>query len=276
LKRVILFRFHGSLDICENRLEILRRLNPGTSIIGLWGGDRAGLQKARKALAPHLEGIWDIPVESSLWKWQHADLALLMWYRHEGRHIPFDMLHLVEWDLLLLASLDRIYEEAGRNGVALTGLTPLERLQHDWYWTSVEPYASQWRQLQRHVREQYGWHGPFFACQGPANAFSKAFLERYSREDVPELVHEELRLPLYAQALGFEVAGLPHIYREIKDPVEMEFFNCEKLLIKERTIHSELLKPLGRRVFHPYRERFRLGYDAGGDAEAEMTDAGKY
>jgi hypothetical protein len=260
LKRIILFRFHGSLDICANRLAILHRLNPGTRILGLWGGDRASLPEARQALASHLEEIWAIPVESSLWKWQHADLALLMWFQMVGRHLPFDMLHLVEWDVLLLASLDQIYGDTGRNGVALTGLTPLERLQHDWYWTSVEPYVTQWRQLQQHVRELHGLHGPYFACQGPANALSRAFLERYAQEAVPALVHEELRLPLYAQALGFEVAGLPHIYREIKDPGEMAFFNCERLLIKERTIRSELLKPQGRRVFHPYRKRFRLDW----------------
>ena len=258
LKRIILFRFHGLLDICANRLELLHHYNPGIRIIGLWGGERAKLLEARHALDSYLESIWDIPVKSSLWKWQHADLALLMWYRHEGRHIAFDMLHLVEWDLLLLASLDLIYEETGRNGVALTGLTPLERIQHDWYWTSVEPYSTQWQQLQKHVREQFGWQGPYFACQGPAAAFSKAFLERYSNEDVPELVHEELRLPLYAQALGFDLAGLPNIYREIRDPDEMKFFNCEKLLIQEHLIRTELLKSRGRRVFHPYRKHFQL------------------
>jgi hypothetical protein len=258
LKRIILFRFHDWLDICANRLDLLHRFNPGTRIIGLWGGDRQGLQEARRALASRLEYIWDIPVKSPLWKWQHADLSLLMWYRDEGRHIPFDMLHLAEWDLLLLASLDRIYGEAGQNGVALTGLTPLARIQHDWAWTSVEPHATQWRQLQEHVRDRYGWQGPHFACQGPACAFSKAFLERYSREEIPELVHEELRIPLYALALGFKVEGLPHIYREIKASREMMFFNCEKLPIKERTIRGELLKPWGRRVFHPYREPWRI------------------
>ena len=258
MKRIILFRFHGALDICANRLAILHRLNPGTRILGLWGGEDAGLPEARQALGARLEGIWSIPAASSLWKWQHADLALLRWFRDLGRHLAFDMLHLVEWDLLLLASLDRIYGEAGREGVALAGLTPLERIQRDWYWTSVEPYATQWRQLQRHARDQYGWQGPAFACQGPANALSRAFLERYAREPVPELVHDELRLPLYAQALGFELAGLPHIYREIKDPGEMKFFNCEKQPIEERTIRSELLKPLGRRVFHPFRNPFQL------------------
>ena len=258
MKRIILFRFHNSLDICANRLELLHRFNPGTSIIGLWGGDSSRLQEAREALAPHLEYIWNIPVESSEWKWQHADVSLLMWYRQEGRHLLFDMLHLVEWDLLLLSSLDRIYGKKGRNGVALTGLTPLECIQQNWYWTSAEPCASEWRQLQQQVRERYGWHGPYFACQGPGNVFSKAFLERYAQEEVPELVHEELRIPLYAQALGFEVTGLPRIYRVIKDPHEMQFFNCEKLLIQESTIRRELRKPWGRRVFHPYRESFRM------------------
>jgi hypothetical protein len=246
------------LDVCANRLELLHRFNPGVPIIGLWGGHRFKLQEARQALASRLEDIWNIPVESPLWKWQHGDLSLLMWHRDQGRRIPFDMLHLVEWDLLPLASLDRIYGEKGRNGVALTGLTPLERIERDWYWTAVEPYATQWRRLQEHVRNRYGWQGPYLACQGPANAFSSAFLERYAQEAIPQLANEELRIPLYAQALGFEVEGLPHIYREIKDPKAMKFFNCEKAPIRTHTIRWELLKPWGRRVFHPYRKIWKL------------------
>ena len=124
MKRIILFRFHGSLDICGNRLAILLRLNPGARIFGLWGGDSAGILEARQDLAAYLEDIWPIPVASSLWKWQHADLALMMWFKAVGRHLPFDMLHFVEWDVLFLASLDEIYGDLGRNGVALAGLTP--------------------------------------------------------------------------------------------------------------------------------------------------------
>lgn len=254
MKRIILFRFHGSLDVCANRLELLHRFNPRAPIIGLWGGDGTGLQEARQKLSSRLEYIWDIPVHSSLWKWQHADLSMLAWYRSEGRDLPFDMLHLVEWDLLLLASLDRIYGTMGRRGVALTALTPLARVPHDWHWTSVEPYATQWHQLQEHVFDRHGWQGPHYACQGPACAFSKAFLERYSREEVPELANEELRIPLYALALGFKVTGLHRIYRAIMDPRDMVFFNCEKQAIKESAIRRELSKPWGRRVFHPYRE----------------------
>lgn len=259
MERIILFRFHTSLDVCINRLQLLRRLNPRTRIIGLWGGERGGFPQAQTLLAPYLEYVWEIPVESPEWKWKNGDLSLLMWYRAEGKHLQFDMLHLVEWDLLILASLDKVYGDAGKHGVALTALTPLERIQHHWAWTALEPYATQWHQLRNHVQDMYGWSGPHLACQGPANALSKTFLDRYALEEVPDLVNEELRIPLYAQALGFEVTALPHIYREIKDPKEMKFFNCEKQRIKTRTIRQEMIKPWGRRVFHPYIKKIPLG-----------------
>ncbi len=258
MRRIILFRFHDSLEVCANRLELLHRFNPGSTIIGLWGGNRAGLPAARQALASRLEHIWEVPVESPHWKWQNADLVLQLWHRHEGWRVPFDVLYLFEWDMLVLASLDQIYGDAGRNGLAMTGLTPMERVQHTWYWTTAEPYATHWRQLQGHVRERYGWNGPHFACHIGGGAFSKAFLDRYALEDVPALGNDELRLPLFAQAMGFPLQGLPHIYREIMDPTEMEFFNCEKMPIQEDRIRAELRSPAGRRVFHPYRGIFRV------------------
>ena len=257
MKRIILFRFHDAFDVCINRIAYLRRFNPATSVFGLYGGSHSAFPEALRALSGHLDGIWEIPVESPKWKWQHGDISLALWYRSVGRHLPFDMLHLAEWDLLLLGNLDDIYGPAGAEGVALTGLTPLARIQHKWHWTTKEPLATQWNQLRDHVERRHGWKGPYLACQGPANAFSRAFLERYSREELPELAHDELRIPLYAQALGFSVDPLPHIYREIQDPAEMTFFNCERRLIEERTIRRQLATPMGRRVFHPYREIFR-------------------
>ena len=254
MKRIVLFRFHKDLNICINRLKLLHRFNPGIQIIGLWGGEASGFQEAQATLAPYLDHVWDIPVASPEWKWKNGDLSLMMWYRQLGKDLSFDMLHLLEWDLLVLDSLDNVYGAAGRKGVALTALTPLERIQDHWNWTAHEPLRSEWHQLQQHVKDLHGWQGPYFACQGPANAFSKAFLDRYAQEDIPELMHEELRLPLFAQAYGFELTGLPHIYREIQHKKDMRYFNCEKILIKKKVIRWELLKPSGRKVFHPYQK----------------------
>ena len=257
LKRIILFRFHDQYDVCINRIEYLRRFNPSSPVFGLYGGSASAFEEAGRALSGHLDGIWRIPVEAPKWKWRHGDISLALWYREVGRHIPFDMLHLAEWDLLLLGNLEDIYGRAGTEGVALVGLTPLARIQHKWHWTTKEPLATEWRQLQAHVERRYGWKGPYLACQGPGNAFSREFLERYAQEELPELVHEELRIPLYAQAWGFKVDPLPRIYREIQDPAEMTFFNCERRLIKEQVIRRQLATPMGRRVFHPYREVFQ-------------------
>lgn len=259
LQRLIVFRFHTAFGLCLNRLEHLRRFNPGVPIYGLYGGEPAGLAEARGSLAGYLEHVWEVPAADALWKWRHGDLSLLRWYRELGRTLAFDVLHLTEWDLLVLGNLDEIYGAAGSDGVALAGLTPLEQIQAHWTWTTRPVAASRWALFRELVRERHGWEGPYLACQGPASVFSRAFLDRYSREDPPDLVHEELRVPLYAQVLGFPVTPLPHIYRTIRDPVDMQFFNCEKQAIEERTIRGELAKADGRRVFHPYYDTFDLG-----------------
>ncbi len=258
MERILLFRFHDHLEVCINRLQLLRRLNPDVRMFGLYGGPSSRMLPAQEALGDYLESIWEIPVASTEWKWRHGDLSLIWWFKQVGHKIPFDILHLVEWDLLVLSSLDEIYGTRGLNGVALTGLTPLEKIQHTWWWTAHPPHALEWKQLKHHIQEQYGFKGPYLACQGPANAFSRAFLERYSKEKVPQLAHEELRLPIFAHVLGFEVEPLAHVYREIRDRHEMQFFNCEKLPIQPMTIQQELQNPHGRRVFHPFGAVFPL------------------
>lgn len=259
LRRLIVFRFHTAFGLCLNRLEHLRRFNPGVPIFGVYGGEPKGLAEARRSLAGHLEHVWEVPATDPSWKWRHGDLSLQRWYRELGRTLDFDVLHLLEWDLLVLASLGDIYGAAGSDGVALAGLTALEQIEAQWTWTSHPRAAGRWALFRELVQERYGWKGPYLACQGPAGVFSRAFLDRYSREDPPDLVHEELRVPLYAQALGFPVTPLPHIYRTIKDPVEMRFFNCEKQAIAEGTIRAELAKVGGRRVLHPFYDPFHIG-----------------
>jgi hypothetical protein len=258
LQRVIVFRFHAAYGVCRNRLDHLRRLNPGVPIFGLYGGESAGFAEARRSLSGHLEHVWEIPATEAAWKWRHGDLSLLRWYRELGQQLSFDVLHLTEWDLLVLGTLDDVYGAAGSDGVALAGLTPLERIQSTWPWTSRPLGVSRWAQFRELVRERHGWQGPYLACQGPASVFSRAFLDRYSLEDPPDLVHEELRVPLYAQALGFPVTPLPDIYWTINDPVDRQFFNCDKQAIEERVIRGELAKADGRRVFHPFYDIFDL------------------
>ncbi len=91
------------------------------------------------------------------------------------------------------------------------------------------------------------------ACFGPGPCLPRGFLERYSAIDVPELCHEELRWPLFAQVLGFQLADTG--FRSWHDAQADRFFNMTGRPIDASTIVAELEKPDGGRVFHPARTR---------------------
>ena len=81
----VLFWFYRDLPVCRNRLEILRRDNPGASIFGLYGGDPANASQFADALSAQLDDFWafDRP-ESSKWKWLNGDLMIAAWYEARG------------------------------------------------------------------------------------------------------------------------------------------------------------------------------------------------
>jgi hypothetical protein len=84
----------------------------------------------------------------------------------------------------------------------------------------------------------------------------KAFLARYAAIDLRRLGREELRLPLFAQILGFQIADTG-FHRQWHNRDEDRFFNAGGSEIELGAISEELAKPNGRRAFHPVRSVFR-------------------
>ena len=109
MKRIILFRFHKHPLICKNRLKILKKLNPKIPIYGLYGGDKKDFKKYEQILNKYLVNIYQIKGKSSFWKWKNSDFAIGKWYREIGKSVTFDMVYIIEWDLLLLSSVNNIY-----------------------------------------------------------------------------------------------------------------------------------------------------------------------
>jgi len=257
MKRLLLFRFYKDPVISKNRLELLKAFNPGIDILGLYTGEEGDFPNITKALSQHLAHVYCISGKSAEWKWKHGDLATRLWYKDYGHHLGFDMLHIVEWDLLLFSSISQLYGHIPKNGVGFTGITPLENVQGRWHWTSQEPHKSQWSELLQLVTHKFQYYQKPYACLGPGVCLPREFLEKYASTDVPELCHDELRLPLFAQILGFRLYDTG-FYRKWFDKEEMKVFNCEKQEIKTAVITEELGKPSGRRVFHPYTGVFML------------------
>lgn len=253
MDRAILFRFHKNPEICASRIRILKEMNPETPIYGL-GEDIEGLEKLFEAGMDHLYVIND---KDSEWKWKNGDLAVKNWYEGFGREQYFDILHIIEWDLLLTEPLEELYSHVEKDQVALTGIKPiLEAKEYGWKWVNGE-YEDNWVRLKDTVKENLDYSEESKGCIFPAAVLSRSFLEDYSNLEVPELCNDEVRCPLYAEALGYDLIDTGFFGEWGSDEV-YQYFNALGQEIEESKIKTQLSQEEGRRAFHPVRKKIGI------------------
>lgn len=252
MKRIILFRFHKLPLVCKNRLKLLRKYNPHIKIYGLYGGKQKDLSLMRKYLKEDLLNIFNLP-EDKKWKWLNSDFALRAWFINYGKNIDFDILYLIEWDLIYFDSLKKIYKNIPPEGMALTGLTLLKNVQDRWSWTTEKPTKKEWLTLLSYVRKNFNYNKQPLASLGPGPVIPRKFLVEYSKIEVQKLAHDELRLPLFAQIFGIKLFDTG-FYKKWFDNGARKYFNCINKLIDLEIIKRELNKENGIKVFHPYRK----------------------
>jgi hypothetical protein len=205
---------------------------------------------------PYLEHCYCIEEKTKRWKWKNGDLALRMWYAAVGKNLSFDMLHLIEWDLLVLDSLNTIYKEIPLDAVGLTSIVPLQEVANQWIWTAEEPYKSELNSLIAWVHDRFGYSLQLYGAQGPGLCLPKQFLEAYSRIEIPELCNDEIRIPLFGQIFGFKMYDT-HFCNDWFTQGAQQTFHCQTQAypaISLSTVNRELAKPAGARVFHPFRK----------------------
>lgn len=251
-KRIILFRFDRDPRVCRSRVEFLRRLNPDVPVHGLFGGEHGykwmAFRLAGEAFL-QLDSLYLSP-RSGRSNWNQGDLLLAHWYRDVGFRLEFDVAYLVEWDLLFLDSLIRIYSHVPDDAVGLTALTPISLIEKDWPWVQRPADRRQWQELLAYARSTWDYDGVPHACLGGGPVFPREFLKNIAAIPIPHLSTEEIRLPLFAQIFGFAMIDTG-LRRSWDDPGEDRFFNLKSMEIERETIMAELTKPAGRRAFHP-------------------------
>jgi hypothetical protein len=255
-RRIAVFRFDRDPTLCRAAVSRLRALNPGVPVHGLYGAGPGLRQYAVRLCARpvlRLDSCYPVGHEGR-WNWKNGDLALLEWHRDVGRRLDFDVLHLVEWDLDLLAPLAAVYRSVPAGAVALTCLTPVSDLIGRWEWLTGPDRLRDWEALLDHARTRWGHTGEPLACLGVGPAFPRAFLDAYAALEPPEHCHDELRLPLAVQALGFPLVDTG-FRRRWDDPGEDAFFNVGGRPVQPATVAAEGAAPDGRRAFHPVRSR---------------------
>ena len=256
MTRAVLFRFHKAPLVARSRVELLRKLNPGVPVYGLYGGGRPLVS----VLGRHIVGLDRTHRSrgSRQRNWQHGDFVLAEWYRRRGAALAFDVLHYVEWDLLLAAPLDSLYASVPADAVGLTALTPITELESEWTWLRRPENRREWEALLAHAREEWDYDNVPYGCVAGGAVFPRAFLDAYAAIDPPSLGNDELRLPLFAQILGFPLADT-RLRGPWRGEREHAFFHFRAPEIELDTIRAELAKPDGARAFHPVRHR--LDYD---------------
>ncbi|MFW6227205.1 MAG: hypothetical protein ACOC31_03790 [Bacteroidota bacterium] len=261
MKSIILFRYHNSPEFCKDRLEFIRKLNPEVPIYGLFGGEEDEFEFYHEELQQFFNQNYCIKNKSAQWKWQHSDLAYRMWFKDLGCNIEFDSVIVLEWDLVFFEPIGKIYEFVQQDQVGLAGLVPLKEIEKKWFWTRNPEQRKNWLKLLDYVETQLDYSESPFASLCPGVMLPKRFLEKYSQIEVPELCHDELRIPLFAQALGFELTDLG-FFKKWFSKNEWKYFNCNNHNIDQEIIQKELAKTKGRKVFHPFREEIKTSFPA--------------
>jgi hypothetical protein len=234
-------------------------MNPNIPIYGLYGGEESEFESYNQKLSEFFEHNYCIRNKSGLWKWKNSDLVYALWFKDIGNEIDFDSVVVLEWDLIFLEPIDVIYSHVHPLEVGLTGLTPLSEIEDKWYWTKNPEQRKNWLQLLEFVKKEFGYADSPFASLCPGVVLPKLFLKKYSKLKIPTYGHDELRIPLFAQILGFKLVDL-EFQKKWFSKRERKYFNCNDLNISTKTIQNEVSRVKGRRVFHPFRELISLSF----------------
>jgi hypothetical protein len=249
----ILFWFYGHEAVCRNRLRLLRALNPG-----VYGGDAAAWPATLD-----LDDLWTFPdTRPAKWKWRKGDVLIASWHRDRGRHLTWDRVVIVQWDLLLLEPIGRAFPELGAEVVSMSGVRPVAETEAWWPQVNGDKRA-EYDDLIALARSTYGFDGDPLCALFITQVFPRAFLDAYASAPEPELGFLEYRVPTLAAALGFEVIADPrHPVWWRADPATRRVAARDRVLngvghvTRTPTLARELLRAGGRRAFHPYRRRF--------------------
>jgi hypothetical protein len=266
LKLAILFWIYREPEICRDRAELLRRLNPELPLYVLYGGQPDDADAFRQALDGLHDDFYAFPMPwSAQRKWMHGDQLLAAWFRDRGADLEWDTVFIAQWDMLLLAPLTELCAHLRAEQILLPGLRPIREVADWWWWT--RPGSEEGAEYAR-FRASLGAAFPLepLCCNFLAAALPRSFLSRYGQISDPDLGFLEYKLPVYAQVWGYsfcqEHPFNPVWRRErrlnrLRNPFDT--LHAEKGQVPEAIVRMHAMAPWGRRVFHPFVSRFVAG-----------------
>lgn len=261
-----LFWFYKDAALCAERLALFRRHNPGVAVFGLYGGPPADAEAMRGSLGPLLDDWYafaeDRPAE---WKWRHGDRLIAAWHRDRGAALPWDDLFILQWDMLVLAPLARLFAAYPSGELVLSGLRPVSEVSGWWAWVngSNPEMEADYRAFRALLGERFGYGGPLYCGLFIVARLPRRFLDRYVAAGPPEAGFLEYKIPSLAAAFGVPLAhGQPFRPWWRNDPSTRDAPPRARVLnavgddVPLAVVLEELCDPAGTRLIHPCRARF--------------------
>jgi hypothetical protein len=269
----ILFWFYRDVDVCTNRARLLRRHNPGVPVYGVYGGPPADTARFATALDSLLDDFWSFPDDSDeRWKWRHGDIMLSRWFTERGDELAWDSVFLAQWDLVVVAPLERILPPMEKDDMLISGVRPVHEVEAWWQWVRGD-HRAEYLDFLAHVATCYGPVADPLCCQFIGIVAPRSFMARYAGIDRPELGFLEYKIPVYAQVFGAPLVA-DTCFRPWwpEEPATSGAGRAATLVhawatpVRLPVMMAEALRPGGRRIFHPYHGVYP--HDAASLAEA--------
>lgn len=254
----ILFWFYKDMDVCRNRLRLLRMSNPGVLVYGLYGGDVAQAATFEQGLRGLLDDFYTFAEpRDSLWKWYNGDLVIQQWFQDRGCQLAWDSIVVVQWDMLLFGDVRDLFGHVGMNEVLCSGQRPVAEIEALWSWTNGTSPKDR-GEYEDFLRATGMDSQEALACLFVVVVLPRVFFERYAAVATQSRGFLEYRVVSYARrfGLGFASAdryfpwwGFPRDSRRL--PRWKRVIRASKTAVPWPLVAINALFPCGVPIVHP-------------------------
>lgn len=197
---ILLFRFHKHPELCKQRItKLTEEIGCSAKVYAI--GENIFTETEEERL---FEDVY-YPPHSDRDCWLHGDLAVRDWFLAKGKSLDFRNLILLEWDVLLKESIQRILPNE-TTGIFLCNYKPLSKQQYTW----LSGRNDEIQFLETHFEKEFQTciEPPINLGFLPLSVFPREFLKKYSTISVPTVGNDEIRISLASQASKYPVHSI--------------------------------------------------------------------
>jgi hypothetical protein len=230
--------------MCASRLRLLRALNPGLPIYGIYGGS----QERRPEFAcveTLLDAAWACHHGDGPWRWRNIDKMMWLWYQEVGHSLSWSVLFEYQADLLVARPI-RTYTDLCPNPKdVLFYRNPLsfaELAEHGWPWLAHG--LDELRGFMNHLTQHYGCDRAFCVQNIVFTIAPRQFFDDFREGffDIPGVV--EYRSPSLARAQGY------NLVEYVAPAADLECMSFATGHQSRERVLQELATENGARMFH--------------------------